>query len=63
MAAMLLLVPITLAAFYPQTLRFVTRRDLNWEQSLVVSPMLFAFILALAGAGISSLALRARAKA
>ena len=59
----LLLAPIALATFYPQALRFVTRRDLNWEQSLIISPVLFAFILALAGSGISSLALRALKKA
>lgn len=36
---------VLLIAAYPNALRFISRRDGNWEQSLLVAPLLFCFFV------------------
>lgn len=52
---------VTWLAAYPWWLRMVTRRDLNWEQSLDVSPLAFLFVTTLAAVTVAASTARWRA--
>lgn len=52
--------PLAWLCLYPAVLRTLTGRDLDWVQSLYLSPLLFAWVAALALAGLAAGLVRLR---